>query len=114
MKHSALIMLLATLLALAACNKPFEVTHLVLHPSSVETTPLDTIQLVFAMEYTGGDFEDPNLIQPLWHSSNDDVVGVDSLGKIFTRQPGNADVTISCGGASALCKVTVTSQNKPR
>ena len=115
MKHLLFsILFSALLLAFAGCNKDFEVTSLVLYPSSVETTPLDTIQISFAMEYSGGDFKDPNLISPVWESSNPDVVEVDDMGKIYTITPGNADVTMSCGGASAICKVTVISYNESR
>ncbi|MGN1246493.1 MAG: Ig domain-containing protein [Muribaculaceae bacterium] len=114
MKHLSAILLSAIVMAFVGCNKDFEVTSLVLHPSSVETTPLDTIQISFAMEYSGGNFKDPNLIQPMWESSNNEVVKVDSMGKIYTIAPGSADVTMSCGGASAICKVTVVSQNQPR
>lgn len=114
MKHSVTVIFIIALLMLAGCSKAFEVMRLVVYPSSVETTPLDTIQLTFALDYTGGDFEDPNLISPVWQTSNAEVVEVDSLGRIFTQQPGTADVTISCGGASAMCKVTVTSFSQPR
>lgn len=93
--------------AMAGCNKAFKVNSITLHPSSVETVPLDTIQISFAMDYSGGDFKDNNLIQPLWESSDAEVVKVDSMGKIYTLAPGNADIIMSCGGASAICKVTV-------
>lgn len=115
MKHIlSTISFSALVIALAGCNKDFEVTSLELYPSSVETTPLDTIQISFAMEYSGGDFKDPDLISPIWESSNPEVVKVDDMGKIYTLTPGNADVTMSCGGASAMCKVTVVSDNESR
>ena len=115
MKHLlSTILFSAFVIILSGCNKDFEVTSLELYPSSVETSPLDTIQISFAMEYIGGDFKDPNLISPVWESSNPDVVKVDDMGKIYTLTPGNADITMSCGGASAMCKVTVVSDNEPR
>ena len=67
MKHLlSTILFSAFVIILSGCNKDFEVTSLELYPSSVETTPLDTIQISFAMEYIGGDFKDPNLISPVW------------------------------------------------
>ena len=102
-----LLIAIALGLAVVGCNTDFKVTRLVLYPDTIETTPLDTIQISFSMDYTGGDFKDPNLIQPVWDSSAPDVVKVDTLGKIYTLKPGYADITMSCGGASAQCKVTV-------
>ena len=102
-----LLIAIALGLAVVGCNTDFKVTRLVLYPDTIETTPLDAIQISFSMDYTGGDFKDPNLIQPVWDSSAPDVVKVDTLGKIYTLKPGYADITMSCGGASAQCKVTV-------
>lgn len=99
--------LLIVAVVMVACNKSFSVDSIIVYPGTVSTVPNDTIQLSFAMQYSGGDFDDKNLIQPLWESSDNNVVEVDSRGRIVTKSVGNATVTMSCGGAVGMCNVTV-------
>lgn len=62
------------------------------------------------MQYEGGDFEDKNLINPVWTSSNSDVVVVDSIGRIVAKSVGSSVVSISCGGTDGKCNVTVVDE----
>lgn len=112
MKHNHLLYLFAVILlaatALAGCEKAFKVKSITVHPAELVANPNDTIQLSFALEYEGGNYDDANLISPLWTSSDDNIVEVNSLGKIVAKSIGSSDITVSCGGAESKCRVTVT------
>ena len=71
------------------------------------TTINDTVQMTFSIVYEGGNFEDPNLIQVQWNTSNADVVEVSDSGIIVTKAAGNADITVSCQGINSTCNVEV-------
>lgn len=43
-----------------------------------------------------------------WKSSNDSVATVDSKGKVTAKGPGTAKITVTAGGKTATCTVTVT------
>lgn len=90
-----------------SCSKEFKVTYLEICPIELTTTVDDTTQLTFSIVYEGGDFEDPNLIQVRWETSDADIVEVNDSGKIITKAIGFADVTVFCQDMSSTCNVTV-------
>ena len=90
-----------------SCSKDFKVTYLEICPSEMTTTINDTVQMTFSIVYEGGNFEDPNLIQVQWNTSNADVVEVSDSGIIVTKAAGNADITVSCQGINSTCNVEV-------
>lgn len=92
---------------LVSCSKDFKVTYLEICPSEITTTINDTVQMTFSIVYEGGNFEDPNLIQVQWNTSNADVVEVSDSGIIVTKAAGNADITVSCQGINSTCNVEV-------
>lgn len=92
---------------LVSCSKDFKVTYLEICPSEMTTTINDTVQMTFSIVYEGGNFEDPNLIQVQWNTSNADVVEVSDSGIIVTKAAGNADITVSCQGINSTCNVEV-------
>lgn len=92
---------------LVSCSKDFKVTYLEICPSEMTTTINDTVQMAFSIVYEGGNFEDPNLIQVQWNTSNADVVEVSDSGIIVTKAAGNADITVSCQGINSTCNVEV-------
>lgn len=92
---------------LVSCSKDFKVTYLEICPSELTTTINDTVQMTFSIVYEGGNFEDPNLIQVQWNTSNADVVEVSDSGIIVTKAAGNADITVSCQGINSTCNVEV-------
>lgn len=92
---------------LVSCSKDFKVTYLGICPSEMTTTINDTVQMTFSIVYEGGNFEDPNLIQVQWNTSNADVVEVSDSGIIVTKAAGNADITVSCQGINSTCNVEV-------
>lgn len=92
---------------LVSCSKDFKVTYLEICPSEMTTTINDTVQMTFSIVYEGGNFEDPNLIQVQWNTSNADVVEVSDSGIIATKAAGNADITVSCQGINSTCNVEV-------
>lgn len=92
---------------LVSCSKDFKVTYLEICPSEMATTINDTVQMTFSIVYEGGNFEDPNLIQVQWNTSNADVVEVSDSGIIVTKAAGNADITVSCQGINSTCNVEV-------
>ena len=92
---------------LVSCSKDFKVTYLEICPSEMTTTINDTVQMTFSIVYEGGNFEDPNLIQVQWNTSNADIVEVSDSGIIVTKAAGNADITVSCQGINSTCNVEV-------
>lgn len=92
---------------LVSCSKDFKVTYLEICPSELTTTINDTVQMTFSIVYEGGNFEDPNLIQVQWNTSNADIVEVSDSGIIVTKAAGNADITVSCQGINSTCNVEV-------
>jgi len=48
-----------------------------------------------------------------WRSSSSSVARVDSRGYVSAVSPGNTTITVSCGGKSANCRVTVLSPTTP-
>lgn len=92
---------------LVSCSKDFKVTYLEICPSEMTTTINDTVQMTFSIVYEGGNFEDPNLIQVQWNTSNADVVEVSDSGIIVTKAAGNANITVSCQGINSTCNVEV-------
>ena len=92
---------------LVSCSKDFKVTYLEICPSEMTTTINDTVQMTFSIVYEGGNFEDPNLIQVQWNTSNADVVEVSDSGIIVTKAAGNADITVSCQSINSTCNVEV-------
>ncbi len=109
MKH--LLVIIATIIlftSLFSCSKDFKVTYLEICPDELTTTIDDTLQMTFSIVYEGGNFDDPNLIQVEWNSSNSEIVEVSDSGLIITKAVGNADITVSCQDMSSTCNVTVT------
>lgn len=100
----ATIILLSTLFS---CSKDFKVTYLEICPGELTTTIDDTLQMTFSIVYEGGNFEDPDLIQVEWSSSNTDIVEVSDSGLLVTKAVGIADITVSCQDMSSTCNVTV-------
>ena len=71
MKNFVYIIIIAAVLTITTCcNKAFEATYIEIYPSEVSMHVNDTLQMSFSLVYEGGDFEDPNLIQVKWASSN--------------------------------------------
>ena len=68
------ISIISLLLLLFSCNSDFKVTYLEICPAQLTTTVGDTVQMTFSIVYEGGDFNDPNLIQVAWSSSDDAIV----------------------------------------
>lgn len=101
------IVMLLSFCVLVSCSKDFKVTYLEICPSELTTTINDTVQMTFSIVYEGGNFEDPNLIQVQWNTSNADVVEVSDSGIIVTKTAGNADITVSCQGINSTCNVEV-------
>lgn len=101
------IVMLLSFCVLVSCSKDFKVTYLEICPSELTTTINDTVQMTFSIVYEGGNFEDPNLIQVQWNTSNADVVEVSDSGIIVTKAAGNADITVSCQGINSTCNVEV-------
>jgi len=109
MKHLLVIIATITLFtSLFSCSKDFKVTYLEICPDELTTTIDDTLQMTFSIVYEGGNFDDPNLIQVEWNSSNSEIVEVSDSGLIITKAVGNADITVSCQDMSSTCNVTVT------
>ena len=109
MKH--LLVIIATIIlftSLFSCSKDFKVTYLEICPDELSTTIYDSLQMTFSIVYEGGNFDDPNLIQVEWNSSNSEIVEVSDSGLIITKAVGNADITVSCQDMSSTCNVTVT------
>lgn len=98
---------LSLLATLFSCSKDFKVSYLEIYPQELTTTIDDTIQLSFSIVYEGGKFEDPNLIQVEWNSSNTDIVTVNDSGLIITKALGSADVSVTCQDYISTCKITV-------
>lgn len=104
------LLLIISASILCGCDKKFKVSSIFVYPENVTANLNDTIQLSFSMQYEGGDFEDKNLINPVWTSSNSDVVVVDSIGRIVAKSVGSSIVSISCGGTDGKCNVTVVDE----
>ena len=90
-----------------SCSKDFKVTYLEICPTELTTTIDDTVQMTFSIVYEGGNFDDPNLIQVNWESSNTNVVEVSDSGKIVTKSLGEANIMVSCQDMTSTCSVTV-------
>ena len=108
------ISIISLLLLLFSCNSYFKVTYLEICPAQLTTTVGDTVQMTFSIVYEGGDFNDPNLIQVAWSSSDDAIVAVSDSGKIVTNATGMADITVTCENMSSTCSVTVTEEETPK
>ena len=108
------ISIISLLLLLFSCNSDFKVTYLEICPAQLTTTVGDTLQMTFSVVYEGGDFNDPNLIQVAWSSSDDAIVAVSDSGKIVTNATGMADITVTCENMSSTCSVTVTEEETPK
>lgn len=96
------------LVSLISCSKDFKVTYLEIYPTELTTEIDETAQLSFSIVYEGGDFDDPNLIQVDWQSSDASIVEVNDSGKITAKAIGLADITVTCQDMSSTCTVTVT------
>lgn len=90
-----------------SCSKDFKVTYLEIYPTELTTKLDETSQLSFSIVYEGGDFNDPNLIQVDWQSSDASIVEVNDSGKITAKAIGVADITVTCQDLSSTCTVTV-------
>ncbi len=106
-----ILLVIATTIFLASlisCSKDFKVTYLEIYPTELTTEIDETAQLSFSIVYEGGDFDDPNLIQVDWQSSDASIVEVNDSGKITAKAIGLADITVTCQDMSSTCTVTVT------
>ena len=111
MKNFVYIIIIAAVLTITTCcNKAFEATYIEIYPSEVSMPVNDTLQMSFSLVYEGGDFEDPNLIQVKWASSNEEIASVNDSGIVVSKVPGLAEITVSCGNVNSSCQVTVIEQ----
>lgn len=108
MKNILYIIIISITLTIATCcNKAFEATYIEIYPTKVSMPVNDTMQMSFSIVYEGGDFEDPNLIQVKWTSSNEAVASVSDSGVVISKVPGLAEITVSCGNVNSSCQVNV-------
>ncbi len=109
MKRILLLTALALFIAAltTSCSNEFKVTYLEICPTELTTTVNDTVQLTFSLVYEGGDFNDPNLIQVEWSSSDVNIVEASDSGVIVTKAVGIADVTVTCQDMSSTSRITV-------
>ena len=100
-------------------------TGLPVRAANIENLSLETGEsITVSVPYYEDSYEVVNGVEPvLFESSNPNVATASKTGismgsngnslsvEILGRTEGNADITMSCGGASAMCKVTVVSDN---
>lgn len=101
----------AILIVFTACDNSFRVKNISLYPESISMAPLDTVRVSATIDYQGGDFNNPNLIQLKWSSSNPNVATVDNTGSVAAVANGNAEISVECGSAVAVCSVTVSAKS---
>lgn len=97
----------ATTIILLSCSNEFKVNNITVYPESVTLLVGDSMRINAVIDFSGGKYNEPNLIQLKWSSDNHDIVTVDSTGYIHTHATGTAHVIVECENKSSQCTVTV-------
>ena len=93
---------------LISCNNELSINGITVYPESVTIEEGDSMRINAIINFSGGNYNQPDLIQLAWDSDNGDVVSVDSTGYIRALTVGSANVSVTCEDKSAQCAVTVT------
>lgn len=105
--YSKLIILLALILCLAACDGAVHLPGLVKISLDVESASIgvgETKQLTAII--TPESAKDTPIT---WESSNTDIATVDDKGLVTGKAAGNTTITAKAGNASATCAITIKS-----
>lgn len=86
-------------------KKTVPVTALLLEPSAMMVTEKSSVSLTVTVEPS-------NTTERaiLWSSADEAVATVDDKGKVTGIKAGNTSITVTCGGMSAVCEVTVVAR----
>ena len=90
-----------------ACSNDLKINSVAVYPDSVTLVEGDSMRINATINFSGGDYNEPNLITLDWSSDNVDVVTVDSTGYIRAHTVGNANIRVGCYDKDAQCAVTV-------
>ena len=90
-----------------SCSNELKINNVTVYPESVTLTEGDSVRISAVIDFSGGNYNEPDLIVLDWSSDNEDVATVDSSGYIRTRSAGTANVSVKCYDKMAQCAVTV-------
>lgn len=95
-------------LVIMSCSNEFKVNNITVYPENITLACGDSMRINAVIDFSGGKYNEPDLIKLHWTSDNHNVVTVDSTGFIRTHSTGTAGVSVNCENVSATCTVTVT------
>lgn len=101
------IIMLACALSIS-CSNELKVSSISVYPESMELPLGDSARIRAAINFSGGNMNDPDLITLQWSSDDSDIATVDTLGKVKAKEIGTATITVQCESATAQCVVNVT------
>ncbi len=106
MRNLLFLISIFTLLSVS-CNNDFRINGISVYPDSVSVIEGDSMRINAVIDFSGGKYNEPDLIRLTWSSDNYDIVSVDSTGYIHTHTVGTAIVTVTCEDKSAHSIITV-------
>lgn len=90
-----------------SCSNELNINGITVYPENVSIAEGDSMRLQAVIDFSGGKYNEPDLIKLTWSSDNNDIVTVDTTGYIRTHAIGTAIVMATCNDKSAQCIVTV-------
>lgn len=102
-----LYLILFIVLMSISCSNELNINGITVYPENVSIIEGDSMRINAVIDFSGGKFNDPDLIKLSWNSDNNDIVTVDSTGFIRTHAIGTAHVIVACENKSAQCTVSV-------
>ncbi len=101
-----ILILIAT--AAISCSNEFKVKSISVYPENLELPLGDSVRVTAVINFSGGDYNDPDLIHLKWNSNNSDIATVDTAGLVKAKNIGNTTITVECENVTAQCAVNVT------
>ena len=90
-----------------SCSNDLEIKNIIVYPETVAIEEGDSMRINAVINFSGGKYNEPNLIKLKWSSDNQDIVTVDTTGYIHAIAIGSANVIVECENKSAKCSITV-------
>lgn len=100
-------LILAVVFISVSCSDDLKINGVHAYPEEITLLEGDSTRIMATIDFEGGKYNEPGLIQLQWSSDNEGVATVDTSGMVRTHAIGNANIMVSCADKISQCAVTV-------